>query len=92
MLGLIYQAPKRSSGGSSSRLRSCGASFMAPVRNARRGCWSRWSFSSKELEATTTEDELAAEQVVARSQAVQSFQRKRPSRKPFPDHLRASAS
>src|SRR6202171_3901964 len=41
----------------------------------------------EELEATATEDELAAEQVVARSQAVQSFQRKRPSRKPFPDHL-----
>ncbi len=41
----------------------------------------------EELEVTATEDELAAEQVVARSQAVQSFQRKRPSRKPFPDHL-----
>src|SRR5882724_1825784 len=41
----------------------------------------------EELEATATEDELAADQVVARSQAVQSFQRKRPSRKPFPDHL-----
>jgi transposase len=41
----------------------------------------------EELEATATEDELAAEQVVASSQAVQSFQRKRPSRKPFPDHL-----
>jgi len=41
----------------------------------------------EELEVTATEDELAAEQVVARSQAVQSFHRKRPSRKPFPDHL-----
>jgi transposase len=41
----------------------------------------------EELEATATEDELAAERVVARSQTVQSFQRKRPSRKPFPDHL-----
>src|SRR6267154_177485 len=41
----------------------------------------------EELEAAATEDELAAEQVVARSQAVQSFQRKRPSRKPFPDPL-----
>jgi transposase len=36
----------------------------------------------EELEATATEDEQAA-----RSQAVQSFQRKRPSRKPFPEHL-----
>src|ERR1700688_1447516 len=41
----------------------------------------------EELEATATEDELAAEQAAARSQAVQSFQRKRPSRKPFPDNL-----
>ena len=41
----------------------------------------------EELEATATEDELAAEKVAARTQTVQSFQRKRPSRKPFPDHL-----
>jgi transposase len=41
----------------------------------------------EELEATATEDELAAEQAAARSQTVQSFQRKRPSRKPFPEHL-----
>jgi transposase len=41
----------------------------------------------EELEATATEDELAAEQAAARTQTVQSFQRKRPSRKPFPDHL-----
>src|ERR1700692_3647010 len=41
----------------------------------------------EELEATATEDELAAEQAAARSQTIQSFQRKRPSRKPFPHHL-----
>src|ERR1700726_1241712 len=41
----------------------------------------------EELEATATEDELAAEQAAARSQTIQSFQRKRPSRKPFPDPL-----
>ena len=41
----------------------------------------------EELEATATEDELAAEQAATRAQSVQSFQRKRPSRKPFPDHL-----
>src|ERR1700731_1315025 len=40
-----------------------------------------------ELEAAATEDELAAEQAARRSQTVQSFQRKRPSRKPFPEHL-----
>lgn len=41
----------------------------------------------EELEATATEDELAAEQAAARSKIAQSLQRKRPSRKPFPDHL-----
>ena len=41
----------------------------------------------EELEAAATEDELAAEKAAARTQTVQSFRRKRPSRKPFPDHL-----
>ena len=41
----------------------------------------------EDLEAAATEDELAAEKAVARTQTVQSFQRKRPSRKPFPEHL-----
>jgi transposase len=41
----------------------------------------------EELEAAATEDELAAEKAAAKTQTVKSFQRKRPSRKPFPDHL-----
>lgn len=41
----------------------------------------------EELEAAATEDELAAERAAVKAQTVQSFQRKRPSRKPFPDHL-----
>jgi transposase len=41
----------------------------------------------EELEATATEDELAAETAAARTQTVKFFRRKRPSRKPFPDHL-----
>jgi transposase len=41
----------------------------------------------EESEATATEDELAAERAAAQTQAVKSFQRKRPSRKPLPDHL-----
>jgi transposase len=40
----------------------------------------------EELEAAATEDELAAEKAAARAQSVPLFQR-RPSRKPFPDHL-----
>lgn len=42
----------------------------------------------EELEATATEDELAAEQAAARSVTpVQAFTRQRPARKPFPAHL-----
>src|ERR1700731_2602919 len=41
----------------------------------------------EELETAATEDELAAEMAAARTTKVASFTRKRPSRKPFPDHL-----
>ena len=41
----------------------------------------------EDLEAAATEDELSAEKAVARTQTVQSFQRKRHSRRSFPDHL-----
>jgi transposase len=41
----------------------------------------------EELEATATEDELAAESVVARTTSIAAFTRKKPSRKPFPAHL-----
>jgi transposase len=41
----------------------------------------------EELEAAATEDELAAEKAAAKTQTVRSFERKRPARKPFPDHL-----
>jgi len=41
----------------------------------------------EELEATATEDELAAETAKAGVTEVAAFTRKRPSRKPFPDHL-----
>ncbi|RWE10486.1 MAG: IS66 family transposase [Mesorhizobium sp.] len=40
----------------------------------------------EELEADASQDELAAE-LTARSSTVRAFERKRPSRKPFPDHL-----
>jgi transposase len=41
----------------------------------------------EDLEAAATEDELAAQNAAARTQRVSSFERKRPSRKPFPEHL-----
>jgi transposase len=40
----------------------------------------------EELEADASQDELAAE-MAARSSTVRPFERKRPSRKPFPEHL-----
>jgi transposase len=41
----------------------------------------------EELEASATEDELAAEMAAAKATKVASFTRRRPSRKPFPEHL-----
>jgi transposase len=41
----------------------------------------------EDLEASATEDELAAEKAAAQTQTVRSFQRRRPSRKAFPEHL-----
>jgi transposase len=41
----------------------------------------------EELEATATEDEIAAEMAARRATKVASFERRRPSRQPFPEHL-----
>ena len=41
----------------------------------------------EELEASATEDELAAEAAAAKTTNVAAFTRKRPARKPFPEHL-----
>ena len=41
----------------------------------------------EELEATACEDDLVAEQVIAKASSVASFERRRPARKPFPEHL-----
>lgn len=41
----------------------------------------------EDLEATASEDELKAEQAAAKTTNVQPFTRKKPSRKPFPEHL-----
>src|SRR5205085_10646202 len=42
----------------------------------------------EELESSATEDEVAAEQAVAKTTNVVAFIRKRPARQPFPEHLR----
>ena len=41
----------------------------------------------EELEASATQDELAAEMAAAKTTTVAAFTRRRPSRKPFPEHL-----
>ncbi|MEP7004569.1 MAG: IS66 family transposase [Sphingomonas bacterium] len=41
----------------------------------------------EELEATASEDDLVAEQVTAKATSVAPFERRRPARKPFPEHL-----
>jgi transposase len=41
----------------------------------------------EDLEASATEDELAAEKTVARTTEVAAFTRNRPARRPFPEHL-----
>ena len=45
------------------------------------------SLTFEELEASATEDELAAEAAVAKTTTVATFTRKRPERNTFPDHL-----
>jgi transposase len=44
-------------------------------------------FQLEELEATASEDALAAESAAARTTAVVAVTRRRPSRQPFPEHL-----
>ena len=41
----------------------------------------------EELEADATEDEIAAERTAANITTVSAFKRRRPARKPFPEHL-----
>ena len=41
----------------------------------------------EEIEANATEDEIAAERATANTTNVSAFQRRRPARKPFPEHL-----
>jgi hypothetical protein len=41
----------------------------------------------EEAEAAATEDDIRAEQAVAKATSVTAFTRKRPSRQPFPAHL-----
>jgi transposase len=41
----------------------------------------------EELESTASEDEIAAERAAAKTTTIPAYRRKRPARKPFPEHL-----
>lgn len=41
----------------------------------------------EDAQASATEDELAAEEAAAKTTTIKAFARKRPSKKPFPEHL-----
>ena len=75
----------RMSGGAAKERRALHGVTTLHERKAR--LLEQMELQLEELEAAATEDELAAEKAAARTQTVHSFQRKRPSRKPFPEHL-----
>jgi transposase len=60
--------------------------FGASAERASR-LLDQMAFELEKLEATATEDELAAELAAAKTSNVAPFIRKRPARQPFPDHL-----
>ena len=59
----------------------------ARLGRIRRGLLDQLELQLEELEASATEDELAAERAVSRTTSVAAFTRKRPARKPFPQQL-----
>ena len=60
---------------------------MVRARNARSRLLDQIELQFEELESSATEDEIAAEMAVAKTTTVAAFTRKRPARKPFPEHL-----
>lgn len=69
--------------------------LVAKMRHERYGVRSERSarllnqmeLQLEELEASATEDELAAEKAAANTTRISSFVRKKPARRPFPEHL-----
>lgn len=58
-----------------------------PARLMRRTPSSPTPLQLENLEADAAEDDLIAEEAAAKTTTVIAFERKRPARKPFPDHL-----
>ena len=87
-----HRAPMRSCSPSGSRSRSCGATLYGQRSERTARLLDQLELELEEAEATASEDELAAELAAAKTTTVQAFTRARPSRKPFPDICRVSAS
>jgi len=60
---------------------------FGPSSERSRRLLDQMELQLEELEATATQDELLADAAAARTTTVAGFTRKRPSRKPFPEHL-----
>ncbi len=58
-----------------------------PSAERTRRLLAQMEFELEDLEADAAEDDLAAETAAAKATSVTAFERKRPVRKPFPDHL-----
>ena len=58
-----------------------------PSAERTRRLLEQMEFQLEELEADATEDDLMAEAATAKTTSVTAFERKRPGRKPFPEHL-----
>ncbi|EPR14881.1 transposase IS66 [Sphingobium indicum IP26] len=58
-----------------------------PSAERTRRLLAQMEFELEDLEADAAEDDLAAETAAAKATNVTAFERKRPVRKPFPDHL-----
>ena len=60
---------------------------FGPRSERRRRLLDQLELQLEDLEASATEDELEAERTAAKTTKVAAFTRKRPARKPFPEHL-----
>src|SRR5271165_1960214 len=91
----------RTGGGQSQSLRRSGRDRPSTTADCKADAPALWpalgthgaaarsvELALEELESSATEDEIAAERVVAKTINVVAFTRKRPARQPFPEHLR----
>jgi transposase len=64
-----------------------GPAVQLAAAERRRRLLDQLKLQLEELEASASEDDLAAEQAAVKTTSVAAFSRKRPAKKPFPEHL-----